>query len=302
MDTAVQALRSGDIEAAVVAGVSLLADDRAHRVFGQRGLLNPGERFHVFDRRAAGVVLGEGIGVVVLKPLAAARADGDRVLAVLKGLAVNNDGRTAGPATPNPQAHRAVMTQALRRSGHDPKDVGWVEANGSGSVVTDLLELKAVEAVYGTDPGRRVALGSVKPNIGHPLAAEGIAAFIKVVLMLHHGEQVPFLSGQEPPVHFDLNASPLYFPRQTAPWPTSSPLAALNCFADGGTNAHLLLAPAPADGESGRAPLPQPALHRRLVVRGEAGGAGRALFWEGRRTPGPDTTPSGTGLFWDAHR
>ena len=84
MDTAVQALRSGDIEAAVVAGVSLLADDRAHRVFGQRGLLNPGERFHVFDRRAAGVVLGEGIGVVVLKPLAAARADGDRVLAVLK--------------------------------------------------------------------------------------------------------------------------------------------------------------------------------------------------------------------------
>ena len=194
------------------------------------------------------------------------------------------------------------MTQALRRSGHDPKDVGWVEANGSGSVVTDLLELKAVEAVYGKDPGRRVALGSVKPNIGHPLAAEGIAAFIKVVLMLHHGEQVPFLSGQEPPVHFDLNASLLYFPRQTAPWPASSPLAALNCFADGGTNAHLLLAPAPADGESGRAPLPQPALHRRLVVRGEAGGAGRALFWEGCRRPGPDTTPSGTGLFWDAHR
>jgi polyketide synthase PksJ len=282
MDMAAQALRAGDVEAAVVAGVSLLADDRAHEVFGRRGLLNPGAEFHMFDRRAAGLVLGEGAGVVMLKPLARATADGDRVLAVLKGIAVNNDGRTAGPATPNLHAQTAVMREALARAGYRPEDVGWVEANGSGSVVTDLLELKAVEQVYGAGRTGGVALGSVKPNIGHPLAAEGIAAFIKVVLMLHHRQQVPFRSGQEPLAHFDLAASSMYFPREARPWPETADVAALNCFADGGTNAHVLLAPAPAGAADGRAPLPEPAQNRRVVVR---------------RNPEPVA-----GLFWDNYQ
>ncbi|WP_316524147.1 non-ribosomal peptide synthetase [Kitasatospora brasiliensis] len=291
MDMAVQALRAGNLEAAVVAGVNLLADDRAHQVFGQRGLLNPGAEFHVFDRRAAGLVLGEGIGVVVLKSLARAEADGDRVLAVLRGIAINNDGRTAGPATPNLQAQKDVMVEALARSGHGPQDIGWVEANGSGSTVTDLLELKAVESVYRKDSRQPVALGSIKPNIGHPLAAEGIAAFIKVVLMLHHGRQVPFGSGQVPLDHFDMDASPLYFPREARPWPDSAQLAALNCFADGGTNAHLLLAPAPAGHRGGRAPLPRPTLDRRVIIRGTAEPS----------TTGAPAAPA-AGLFWDTYR
>ncbi|MGY1495106.1 amino acid adenylation domain-containing protein [Streptomyces sp. QTS52] len=290
MDMAVQALRTGSVESAVVAGVSLLADDRAHRVFGQRGLLNPGPEFHAFDGRAAGLVLGEGVGVVVLKPLAQAQADGDRVLAVLEGIAINNDGRTAGPATPNLRAQKDVMAEALALSGRAPQDIGWVETNASGSTVTDLLELKAIEGVYGAGPARstRLALGSVKPNIGHPLAAEGIAAFIKVVLMLHHRQQVPFRSGQQPLPHFDLDASAMYFPRELRPWPASADRAALNCFADGGTNAHLLLAPAPADHRGARAPLPQPPLGRTVVIRGTASEAPEApaqsaaadLFWE----------------------
>ncbi|MGW2048986.1 beta-ketoacyl synthase N-terminal-like domain-containing protein, partial [Streptomyces sp. NPDC001858] len=288
MDMAAQALRTGRVEAAVVAGVSLLADDRAHRIFARRGLLNPGPEFHLFDRRAAGLVLGEGVGVVVLKSLAKARTDGDRVLAVIEGIAINNDGRTAGPATPNLQAQKAVMTEALARSGHRPEDVGWVEANGSGSTVTDLLELKAVQAVYGAGSARPVALGSVKPNIGHPLAAEGIAAFIKVVLMLHHKEQVPFGSGQQPLPHFDLTASPLHFPREPRPWPDTAPLAALNCFADGGTNAHVLLAAAPEAAHGSREPLPQPVLNRRIVIRGTAEPlapepATKGMFWDGYR-------------------
>ncbi|MDI1455115.1 beta-ketoacyl synthase N-terminal-like domain-containing protein, partial [Streptomyces sp. ATE26] len=306
MDTAVQALRTGSVEAAVVAGVSLLADDRAHQVFGRRGLLNPGPEFHVFDRRAAGLVLGEGVGVVVLKPLAAARAAGDRVLAVLRGIAVNNDGRTAGPATPNLQAQKAVMTEALARSGHAPGDIGWVETNGTGAAVTDLLELKAIDGVYGAAATRSspVALGSVKPNIGHPLAAEGIAAFIKVVLMLHHRTQVPFRSGQQPLPHFDLDASALYFPREAAPWPAAAEAAALNCFADGGTNAHLLLAPAPADHLAARAPLPGPPLDRRVVVRGPAGPAESTAPTAPTAPTGPvpPAEPAPTGLFWDTYR
>ncbi|WP_308287941.1 non-ribosomal peptide synthetase/type I polyketide synthase [Streptomyces hilarionis] len=285
METAVYALRAGAVEAAVVAGVNLLADGRAHRIFAQRGILNPGAEFHLFDRRAAGLVLGEGVGVVVLKPLAQAQADGDQVLAVLRGIAVNNDGRTAGPATPNFLAQKEVMAEALARSGHTPQEVGWVEANGSGSTVTDLLELKALQAVYGTDPGHPVALGSVKPNIGHPLGAEGIAGFIKVVLMLKHGEQVPFASGQEPLQHFDLESSPLHFPREVVAWPHRAPLAALNCFADGGTNVHVLLAPAPDATRPTRDPLPEPTLNRRIVIRGNpaSDSATGGLFWDGYR-------------------
>jgi len=283
MDLAAQALRAGDVEAAVVAGVSLLADARAHQVFAQRGLLSPEPEFHLFDGRASGIVLGEGVGAVVLKPLAGALADGDRVLAVLRGLAVNNDGRTAGPATPNLEEQKAVMTTALQRSGHTPRDVGWVETNGSGTTVTDLLELKAVQAVYRDGSEQPVGLGSVKPNIGHPLVAEGVAAFIKVVLMLHHREQVPFRSGQVPMDHFDLASSPLYFPEQARPWPEDARVAALNCFADGGTNAHLLLAPAPPGHRPVREPLPLPARNRRTVVRGTEVTAPAGLFWDGYR-------------------
>ncbi|WP_415943141.1 amino acid adenylation domain-containing protein [Streptomyces sp. 067-1] len=293
METAVQALRAGTVESAVVAGVSLLADDRAHRVFGQRGLLNPGPEFHAFDDRAAGLVLGEGVGVVVLKPLDRAQADGDRVLAVLEGIAVNNDGRTAGPATPNLRAQKDVMAEALALSGRAPRDVGWVETNASGSTVTDLLELKAIEGVYGAGPDRStpLALGSVKPNIGHPLAAEGIAAFIKVALMLHHRQQVPFRSGQQPLPHFDLDASAMYFPREPRPWSAGADRAALNCFADGGTNAHLLLAPAPADHQPARAALPQPPSERTVVIRGTASEAPDA--------PAPSAAAD---LFWDTYR
>jgi acyl transferase domain-containing protein len=219
---------------------------------------------------------------VVLKPLEQARADGDRVLAVLRGIAINNDGRTAGPATPNLHAQKEVMRAALARGGNRPQDVGWVEVNGSGSTVTDLLELKAIEAVYGGGRPDPVALGSIKPNIGHPLAAEGIASFIKVALMLHHGEQVPFRSGRQPLEHFDLDASSLRLPRRTGPWPESAALAAINCFADGGTNAHLLLAPAPSDIRSARAPLPAPVADRRTVIRGRAVSA-PSLFWESYR-------------------
>ncbi|GEB48128.1 hypothetical protein SCA03_06790 [Streptomyces cacaoi] len=314
MDMAVQALRAGAIESAVVAGVSLLADDRALRVFGQRGLLNPTGEFHVFDRRASGVVLGEGIGAVVLKPLSRARADGDRILAVLEGIAINNDGRTAGPATPNPEAQREVMAEALARSGHSPHDVGWVEANGSGSAITDLIELKAIQAVYRSESKEPVALGSIKPNIGHPLAAEGIAAFIKVVLMLQHGRQVPFRSGQEPLDHFDVASSPLYFPRGSEPWPHEGGIAALNCFADGGTNAHVLLAPAPAGHQAVRGPLELPVLDRRVVIRGteQQPSPDTGLFWTGHR-PDDENTPdgegvsggegaSGDGLYWDTFR
>ncbi|WP_368473189.1 beta-ketoacyl synthase N-terminal-like domain-containing protein [Saccharomonospora azurea] len=265
LSMAVDALRAGTVEAAVVGGVSLHNTDHAYRVFGRRGLLGAGD-FHVFDRRADGVVLGEGAGLVLVKPLERALADSDRVYAVLRGLAVNNDGRTAGPATPNIAAQRQVLEEGLRASGKRADDIGYIEANGSGSVVTDLLELKAVSSVYRADSAEPCGLGSIKPNIGHPLCAEGIAGLLKVVLMLHHGRVVPFLSGQEPPEHFDLAGSPFRFDREARDWPGTR-CAALNCFADGGTNAHAVLEAwqdrRPDDAV--RTPVAVPALDRRYI-------------------------------------
>ena len=265
MNLAFQALRSGDIDSAVVGAVSLLTSDAAHRLFRQRKLLSPGAFFHLFDQRASGVVLGEGVGMVLLKTVEQAKADGDRIYAVVKGLAINNDGRTAGPATPNIQAQKAVMQAALERSGLRPAEVDYIEANGSGSEVTDLLELKAIEAVYREDRRTPCLLGSVKPNIGHPLCAEGIAGFIKLVLMLERRQQPPFLSGEMAMTHYDLRASGFSFRREAGPWQGSPRRAALNCFADGGTNAHVILeAWEGEDGHSGRrAPIAPPALNRR---------------------------------------
>ncbi|MFD9789952.1 SDR family NAD(P)-dependent oxidoreductase [Streptomyces sp. NPDC059070] len=267
MKLATDALAAGSVDLAVVAGVSLLDGPGDHELFRRRGLLQDRGEFHVFDRRAAGVVLGEGCGVVVLKPLDQAERDGDTVYAVVEGIAVNNDGRTAGPATPNLQAQKQVMRDALRQADRAPGDVRYLEVNGSGSQLTDLLELKAVQAVYrdGEPAAAPLYLGSMKPNIGHPLCAEGIAAFIKVALMVHHQRLVPFRSGQEPMEHFSLDAANLVLPRRAAD--ADLPYAALSSFADGGTNGHVVLGHRPAPAAV-RGPVALPELTRTDVRTG----------------------------------
>ncbi|PQP85561.1 hypothetical protein CPT76_35625 [Paenibacillus sp. AR247] len=262
---AVQALKSGDIQGAVVGGIHLLTSDQAHRIFDQRGILNASGQFHLFDVRSAGIIPGEGAGMVLLKTVEQALADEDRIYAVIQGIAVNNDGRTAGPAAPNLQAQREVLREALVKSGKKAEDITYIEVNGSGTEVTDLLELKTIQSIYRNDSEVPLALGSIKPNIGHPLCAEGIAGLIKVVLMLHHGSIVPFLSGQQPMAHFDLQASPFYFEREATAWERKSKLAALNCFADGGTNVHVILEDAAvwSGARKERDPLPVPEWERR---------------------------------------
>ncbi|MFJ2773105.1 amino acid adenylation domain-containing protein [Streptomyces sp. NPDC087300] len=271
MHHAVQAMRSGDVEAAVVAGITLLPDAGGHRLFDQRGLLNTEPEFHVFDRRARGFTPAEGVGVLLLKPLAAAEADGDRVHAVIKAVAVNNDGRTAGPATPSPAAQQSVMARALARSGVAADDVTYIETNAAGSQVPDLIELKAIAAVYRQGSDVPCSLGSVKPNIGHPQCAEGIAGVIKTVLMLRERRIVPFRSGQQPLEHFDFGAVPLRFARESAPWPDAPLVAAVSSFADGGTNAHVILAGSGGETDQARGtrgtrqPVARPRLKRRRL-------------------------------------
>jgi polyketide synthase PksN len=264
MNIAVQALRCGEISAALVGGVSILDSDAGLRIFDHRGILQPEPRFHIFDQRARGTVLGEGVGMVLLKTREKALEDGDRIYALIKSIAVNNDGRTPGPTAPNFQTRKDLMLSALNRSGKRAEDISYIDVNGSGSEITDLLELKAIEAVYRAGSHVPCGLGSMKPNIGHPLCAEGIASLIKVVLMLHHKQWVPFLSAEQPMTHYDLASSPFYFCRTLTEWQKPAPVAAINCFADGGTNAHVILEgyqKEPGD-KSLRQPMAPPELHR----------------------------------------
>ncbi|HEY0195769.1 MAG TPA: beta-ketoacyl synthase N-terminal-like domain-containing protein [Kofleriaceae bacterium] len=294
------ALATGAIDAALVAGVSLLTSPADHELFARRGLLAAGGAHHIFDRRAAGVVPGEGAGVVMVKRLADAERDGDTVYAVIHGVAINNDGRTAGPATPSLQAQKQVMRAALARAAVAPADVSYLDVNGSGSEVTDLLELKAVEAVYRPARGAPLALGSMKPNIGHPLCAEAIASLIKVALMVHHQRVVPMRSGDQPPEHYDLAAAGLVLPRQTEP--AALGFAALSSFADGGTNGHVVLGHHAAAGR--RTPIAPPVLTRVDVRTGEpiARPAGAVLDHGFARSPVWSTRLTAAHPILDHHR
>jgi acyl transferase domain-containing protein/acyl carrier protein/NAD(P)-dependent dehydrogenase (short-subunit alcohol dehydrogenase family) len=284
MHMAVQALGSADIDSALVGGVNLLVDDSVHRVFQQRNLLSPDGAFHLFDQRAAGVVPSEGVGLVLLKTRQQAQRDGDRIYAAIKPLKINNDGRTAGPATPNILRQKAVMQAALAHSGVHPQAVAYIETNGSGSEVTDLLELRAIESVYRPNDKTPCSLGSVKPNIGHPLCAEGMAGFIKLLLMLQHKQWVPFLSAGQPMAHYDLDSSSFAFCRELTPWLQTPRIAALNCFADGGTNAHVIIAGCGDEAASRREALPLPVLKRVKL----------------RQTNPPTASAQGSGLPFSA--
>jgi acyl transferase domain-containing protein/NAD(P)-dependent dehydrogenase (short-subunit alcohol dehydrogenase family)/acyl carrier protein len=309
MQLAAQALQSGDIAAAVVGGVSVLHDAGALQIFKQRGILSPAPKFHLFDGRSQGAVLGEGAGLVLLKTVEQAKADGDTIYAVIEAIAVNNDGRTVGSGAPNTQAQREVMQQALGRSGFKPEEITYIDVNGSGSEITDLLELRVIEAVYRSGSKAPCILGSMKPNIGHPLTAEGIASFIRVALMLHHERFVPFLSGEMPMKHYDLKSSPFRFPRELSTWESAKRIAAINCFADGGTNVHVILS-APEQLRSSsilRKPIHLPKLQRFDVRAGAVGtigdsGNGKSDKANGSgvdKTSARATRGAGKNSFWN---
>ncbi|WP_217559261.1 type I polyketide synthase [Paenibacillus sp. GbtcB18] len=241
MQIASQALVHKEISSAIVGGVSLLTTDAPHKIFESRKILSETPEYHVFDKRAQGVVLGEGVGFVLLKTVEQALKDGDKIYAVIKSIAVNNDGRTVTSIAPNFQAQKEVMVAGIDKSGIEVEEISYLEANGSGTQLTDLLELKAIQSVYRESVTNPLYIGSIKPNIGHPLCAEGIASFIKVAMMIHHKQLVPFISGYEKMDHFDMNHSPLLFNRKLMDWENNKKIAAINCFADGGTNVHVIM-------------------------------------------------------------
>ncbi|WP_410511156.1 type I polyketide synthase [Paenibacillus sp. BR2-3] len=242
---ACQSIRSGESEMAIAGGVDLILDERPYLVFSASKAMSPDGKCHTFDTDANGIVPGEGCGAVLLKPLAKAIADGDRIYSVIEASASNNDGRTMGVTTPSMQAQEEVIAETIRRANIDPRTIGYVETHGTGTMIGDPIELKALTSVYKkyTDATQFCGVGSVKTNIGHCLSAAGIASFIKAALSVYHKTLVPTLNCSKPNPRFDFGHSPFYPVMQAKDWERygDARRAAVSSFGFGGTNVHMIL-------------------------------------------------------------
>ncbi|WP_420834106.1 SDR family NAD(P)-dependent oxidoreductase [Streptomyces yunnanensis] len=256
---ACESLRTGESTTALAAGVNLNILGEAAVAEERFGGLSPDGRTYTFDSRANGFVRGEGAGVLVLKPLERARADGDRIYGVIRGSAVNNDGAAPGLTVPSAAAQERVLRQAYAQAGVDPAAVQYVELHGSGTPVGDPIEARALGAALGTGraPGDRLLVGSAKTNIGHLEGAAGLVGLIKTLLSLWHREIPASLNFESPHPAAPLEALGLSVVCERSPWPrTDRPLlAGVSSFGMGGTNCHVVVeqAPepvAPTDAES----------------------------------------------------
>ncbi|MFR9729791.1 SDR family NAD(P)-dependent oxidoreductase [Saccharopolyspora sp. MS10] len=254
---AAEAVRGGECEAALAGGVNLTVHPNKYLLLGQSSFLSTDGRCRAFGAGGDGYVPGEGVGAVLLRPLRDALRDGDQVLGVIRGQALNHGGRTAGFSVPNPESQAGLITEALRGVGAD--GVGYVEAHGTGTALGDPIEIRALEKAFDRlgGSGATCPVGSVKSNVGHLESAAGIAAVTKVLLQLRHRTLVPSLHAEQLNPDVDWERSPFAVQREPAPWLPSGaePLrAAISSFGAGGANAHLVLEEHPTDP---RVPAPE---------------------------------------------
>ena len=272
---AVQSLRSGECRMALAGGVNLILTPELSITLSKYQMMAGDGRCKFGDARADGFVRAEGCAMVVLKRLRDALADGDPVLAVIRGSAANQDGASSGLTAPNGPSQEAVLRAALADAGVKPAEIGYIEAHGTGTALGDPIELQALGAVFG--PGRNaaapLAVGSIKTNIGHNEAVAGVAGLLKLALVLRHGEIPPSLHFATPNPLIDWEDLPLSIPTVHSAWPTTDGprLGGVSSFGFSGTNVHMVLEeppalPAQADaGATAAAPLLLP-----LSARSEA--------------------------------
>ncbi|MBT6677326.1 MAG: amino acid adenylation domain-containing protein, partial [Rhodospirillaceae bacterium] len=261
LQLAAMALRGGDVNAALVGACSLFPEDAIGYIFEPGLNFSSDGRCKTFDGKADGMVAGEGAAVVLLKRAEDAIADGDNIYALIKGIALNNDGADkAGFYAPSGRGQAEVIGKALAQAGIDPASIGLMEAHGTGTRLGDPIEVAALSEAWGkrTERTGYCAIGSVKTNIGHLDTAAGLAGCIKAALSLYHGETPPTLHFDSPNPEIDFAASPFYPAVKLQPWPPSGTprRAALSAFGIGGTNAHAVLEQAPDNiaGEQTAAP------------------------------------------------
>jgi len=248
---AARALLEEECDMALAGGVSINVGHGAGYRYVRDSILSPDGHCRPFDANAAGTVFASGAGIVVLRRLEDALADGDRVRAVILGSAVNNDGALkVGFTAPSVEGQAAVISEALAVADVDAESIGYIEAHGTGTALGDPVEIQALTRAFRTETDRRgfCALGSVKSNLGHLDIAAGVTGLIKTVLSLEHGQIPPTLHFEAPNPKIDLAASPVYVASKLADWPAGDAprRAGVSSFGLGGTNAHVILEEAPA--------------------------------------------------------
>ena len=243
---AVVGLERGEVDVALGGGVHVVLSPGVTKFMAELGLLSASGRCRPFDADADGFVRGEGCGMVVLKRLADAQGDGDRIWAVIRGSAVNQSGASAGLTVPNGPAQERVIEEALSRAGIAPSEVDYLEAHGTGSAMGDPIEVRAAVAVYGTGRAaeRPLLIGSLKPNIGHPESAAGIAGLIKVVLAMQKKLIPPQPEFRNPSPLIEWDELPLRVTSRPTQWPLvpdRPPRAGISAFGISGANAHVVV-------------------------------------------------------------
>ncbi|MFJ6851026.1 SDR family NAD(P)-dependent oxidoreductase [Streptomyces sp. NPDC091271] len=239
-------LRGGECDTALVAGVSLATTARGYTEMSKAGMLSESGVCHAFGKGADGMVLGEAVPVLVLKRLSQAEADGDRVLAVIRGSGMNYDGRTNGITAPNGAAQARLYRQVYDRHGIDPGRIEHIVAHGTGTPLGDPVEVNALNEAYRelTDRTGFCALTSTKTNVGHTLAASGLVGLIALVQSVRHGVVPASLHCDQDSDHIAWRDSPFYVNKETRPWPagpTETRLGAVSSFGMSGTNVHMVV-------------------------------------------------------------
>jgi acyl transferase domain-containing protein/acyl carrier protein len=251
---ACQSLWSGECTLAIAGGANVMLRPEYFIVMSKGHYLSPHARCRMFDACADGYVRGEGAGVVVFKPLAAARRDQDPIYAVIRATGVNQDGQTAGISLPNEQAQERLIASVYQRAGIVPGEVQYIEAHGTGTKAGDPVEARALHGALsvGRAPGQHCLVGSVKTNIGHLEAGAGIAGLIKAALCLEHRQIPPNLHFDQPNSEIPFEAMCIRVPTKLQAWPANGThtYAGVNSFGYGGTNAHVLLEAAPGTAEA----------------------------------------------------
>ncbi|MBV8466974.1 MAG: amino acid adenylation domain-containing protein, partial [Burkholderiales bacterium] len=243
---ACQAVLSGECEMALAGGVSIQAMQKRGYRYVEGGLLSADGHCRAFDANATGIITGNGLGIVVLKTLANAIADGDTVHAIIRGSAINNDGRDkASFAAPSIDGQAAAILEAQAVSGIDAASISYIEAHGTGTMLGDPIEVGALRQAFGASTSRKqfCAIGSLKSNVGHLDVAAGVAGLIKTVLALKHKEIPPTLHVTEPNPHIGFDSSPFFVNTQLRPWSDAAAprRAGVSSFGIGGTNAHVIV-------------------------------------------------------------
>jgi len=246
VDLGMRELLSGRCDLALVGGVNVSTPPTVLMVFCQLGALSRQGQIRPFDKDADGVLLGEGLGMVVLKRKEDAERDRDRIYALLKGVGISSDGRGLAVLAPRVEGEELALRRAYEATDISPRSVGLIEAHGTGTSVGDLTEVQALSRVFGPRQGTvpRCAIGSVKSMISHTIPAAGIAGLIKTSLALHHKILPPTINCDVPNPEFELDKTPFYINTEPRPWIHGGPeprRAGVNAFGFGGINAHAIL-------------------------------------------------------------